>query len=58
MKRKKLNKRFEAMLDMAAKPSVEAKRKLEVKHPDDYNDKQTHSRKTANASDSHNDTSR
>jgi len=43
MKRKKLNKRFEAMLDMAMKPSVEAKRKSEKKHPDYYSENNTYS---------------
>jgi len=51
MKRKKLNKKFEAMLDMAAKPSTEAKRKSEAKRPDDYTDRKTHSHKTEDTSD-------
>jgi len=42
MKRKKLNKKFEAMLSLAALPSTEAKRKSEAKRPDGYSGKKTH----------------
>lgn len=57
MPRKKLNKRFEEMLTLASKPSVEAKRKLVKKRPDDYTEKQIHPHNVEDVSDSRNDKS-